>query len=171
MYLPTLECNSVVYRAVLRAGHIDDNGQILGDAFHRRRGTDDAGVSVCIELPPGECFRQLGWKAVVSFHVGFARDLGLRLDVDEPHHAHVVGLPYEANEHDLESLRRANLLARHARYVIQPKQSRARAIWDRFESEFSSEPTWVAVSADAKFWHARMADGSLRQLPVLNPSL
>lgn len=102
--------------------------------------------------------------------MGFVRDLGLTLDVDAPHHANVIGLPYEADVYDVAGARRASRLADHARYALPPKLKRAREIWDNFRSTFGNEPLWVGLSTDARFWQARMVDGTLKKLPVVIPN-
>ena len=168
--LPTLRCASIIYRAVVRKSHIHvDTGQVLREAFMRRRGRDEAGLSVCIECSPAECAADQERSAVLSVHLGFVLDLGLTVEVDEPQHANIVGLPYED---DLDPDKRyvAGRLAKHARYVLRPERRSARSIWDRLTETFGSEPIqmWMPASSAPPYWQAKFADGGPQRIPVVD---
>jgi hypothetical protein len=98
-----LPCSSIVYRAI-RASWVDEDGQLLAVAFHRRLiPKDQKGLSVGIaDQWDLEAFKQTldRYKAVVSLHVGHVRDIsGLDVVPDSPNHANITGIPITTKPH------------------------------------------------------------------------
>lgn len=111
---PPLPCDCVIYRAVTRRSWLDpETGQPLAEAYMRKPGHDDDGVSVALfdEFPAGEA--ELCQKidhvtgnecyGLTSLHTGYVRSLQLEVEQDEPEHALITGLPFDDEESHAEA--------------------------------------------------------------------
>jgi hypothetical protein len=118
-YLP-LPCDTIVYRALSKKKWInEDTGEVLADAFVRRKDRQEIGISVNIAtaITPAECASKFNrCNAVASLHVSCVRDLGLDIIQNKPTHANIVGLPYR--EDDAPTAERlAGMLAQQSRII------------------------------------------------------
>jgi hypothetical protein len=124
---PPLPCNAIVYRTLIKKRWInEDTGEVLADAFFRRKDGDTVGVSVNIAtaLTPAECTSRFKkCNAVASLHVGRVRDLGLDIIQDKLTHANIMNLPYR--EDDLPKAEKlAGLLAKQSRIIRTDSSNR-----------------------------------------------
>ncbi len=117
MHQHTLQCSDIVFRALLRATHIDrKTGHILAAAFILR--ANECGLSVSFDCTPEECAAHFKTcHGVVSLHVGRVRNLGLDVIPDDTHHANIVGLPHPEEK------------PAEAEHVARQLQAQARLAW------------------------------------------
>lgn len=130
-----LPSESAVWRLIRKKAWKDpDTGELLPDAYIRRLGVDNDGLSVGIAgaCTLAEFAAQLKKvHGVASLQVGSVRDIGLdvlpddpaQIEVEggvyDPSHANIVGVPYvEDNPREAERL--AGLLARQSRLINIP---------------------------------------------------
>jgi hypothetical protein len=118
-YLP-LPCDTIVYRVLIKKKWInEDTGEVLPDAFFKRKERQEIGISVNIAtvITPAECASKFNrCNAVASLHVGCVRALGLDIVQNKPTHANIVGLPYR--EDDAPTAERlAGMLAQQSRII------------------------------------------------------
>ena len=118
-YLP-LPCDAIVYRTLIKRRWInEDTGEVLPDAFFRRKARNEVGISVNIAtaLTPAECTSRFDkCNAVASLHVGRVRDLGLDIIQDRPTHADIMNLPYREDDPPTAE-RLAGMLAKQSRII------------------------------------------------------
>lgn len=113
----TLEDNNRVYRSLRKKTWIhEDTGQLKADAYVRRRGADDDGLSVnvvgLISLA-GAIHVLNKCHGVFSLGVSDIRSLGLNVIPDRLPHALIVGIPFE-DDNPLEAERLAGQLAKQS---------------------------------------------------------
>lgn len=117
---PPLPCDAIVYRTLIKRRWInEDTGEVLPDAFFRRKERNEIGVSVDIAaaITPAECTgRFKKCNAVASLHVGRVRDLGLDIIQNKPTHANIMNLPYRENDAPTAE-RLAGMLAKQSRII------------------------------------------------------
>lgn len=114
----TLECADIVFRALIRATHIDRiSRQVLAAAFLLR--PNEQGLSVSFDCTPADCAAEFNrCYGVATLHVGRVRALGLDIIPDEPNHANITGLPYQ-DDNPAEAERLARQLQAQARLVSE----------------------------------------------------
>jgi hypothetical protein len=117
---PPLLCDTIVYRVLIKKKWInEDTGEVLADAFVRRKDRQEIGISVNIAttITPAECTSKFNrCNAVASLHVGSVRDLGLDIIQNKPTHANIVGLPYREDDAGTAE-RLAGMLAQQSRII------------------------------------------------------
>jgi hypothetical protein len=117
---PPLSCDAIVYRTLIKRRWInEDTGEVLPDAFFRRKERNEIGVSVDIAtaITPAECTSRFKkCNAVASLHVGRVRDLGLDIIQDKPTHANIMNLPYREDDPPTAE-RLAGMLAKQSRII------------------------------------------------------
>src|SRR5689334_10000985 len=98
-FLP-LPCETIIYRTITKRDHFQD-GTVLAAAFHRpRKDEDGLSIDYKVNVPDG-CAPDLkssSKKAIVSFHVGKIRSIGLDAAYDSETHGVVLGLPFSDDE-------------------------------------------------------------------------
>jgi hypothetical protein len=101
----SLPCDAIVLRAILRKSVVDwRNRRVLPAAFHRRPAPlDPDGISVGYGCSVPEYLSRFNKTfGATTLHVGRVRDIGLDVvpddDPAEPHHALIVGVPYDADD-------------------------------------------------------------------------
>jgi hypothetical protein len=116
-----LSCSSIIYRALLRKGWIDqDTRRVKADAYFLRDSEAGLSVNIAQVCSPERCAKPFkNCFGVASLHVGRVRDLGLDVVRDSRIHANITGLPHRADEL-AEAERLAGLLAKQSRIVWLP---------------------------------------------------
>ncbi len=118
--LALLQCNAIVYRALIKKDWInEDTLQVQPSAFFLRQDKAEFGISVNIAnaCSPQDCasrFKKCGF--VASLHVGSVRDIGLDILQDKFNHANIIGLIYR-EDNLAEAERLAGLLAKQSRII------------------------------------------------------
>jgi hypothetical protein len=103
-----LPCCTIVFRTITKRQHVGPDGRPLNAAFLRRgpdkdgRLRDRSGLSVNynVDVPDGCAPGFSNKRLIVSLHVGWVRDSGLKVIADSPTHANIAGMPYHHDDEE-----------------------------------------------------------------------